>query len=222
MSDKKHAHILSELYAHPIAHNLEWRELMSALLSIGVDVSEENGKSHLKRNGHAVAFTQSAKKTLDVDEIMKLRHFLHQSSLSDEDNDMANDMIVTIDYRKAVIIRSPGTTREVRSEEHADLTKLRVLHKRPTSPPYSNVGPIVDDDYYDAVIKDMSGANRIVILSHGTGMSSAASRLMTIIHKESPDLARRIVAIKRCDLEAMTEPQLVALGTELLRGDKGL
>lgn len=217
MSDKKHAHVLSELYAHPIAHNIKWLELIPALSSVGLMHEEKNGSHHFTRNGHTVVFEFSNGETLSEDEILKLRHSLYSSiAPEDETTDLTKDVIVAISYHQAVIFYNPGEATESRQEEHADLRKSRVLHKRPTAPPYSNVGPIFDDDFYEAVIKDLIGARRIVVLSHGKGSSNAASQLMLQIHQKRPELSQRIAAVQRCDLEAMTEPQIIGLGKKLL------
>lgn len=213
MSDKKHLRILDDLYAHPIAHNLEWVELIPALASIGVEHIEKNGGHHFTRNGHTVAFEH--RDALDEEEIMKLRHFLRTSAESDTP-DLTEDIILAIDHHKAVIFRDPGTTFESRTEELADLTNGRILHKRPTSPPFSNTGPGIDEDYYDSIVNELANAKRIAILSHGTSSSNAATQLLAKIREKNPELLQRIAAIKKCDLEAMSEPQIVSLGKELL------
>jgi hypothetical protein len=217
MSGRKHAHILSELYAHPIAHNIEWVELIPALASVGMVHAEKNGSYHFTRNGRTVVFEVSKGATLGEDEIMKLRHFLRSSAASANDNpDLTQDMVVAIDQHQAAIYSSPGEASESRAQEHADLTKARILHTRPTSPPYSNTGPVIDEDYYRSVIGDLANARRIAILSHGTGSSNAASQLMARIREYHPELAHRVVAIQRCDLEAMSEAQIIGLGKKLL------
>jgi len=66
------------------------------------------------------------------------------------------------------------------------------------------------------MITEMSHAGRIVLLGHGTGSSNAASQLLAKISEHNPEVASRIVAVQRCDLEAMTEPQMISLGKQLL------
>ncbi|HUC90063.1 MAG TPA: hypothetical protein VMR45_04630 [Patescibacteria group bacterium] len=217
MSDKKHMHILSELYAHPIEHNIKWHELVPALSSIGLMHTENNGSHHFIRNGHTVVFDYANSDTLNEEEIIKLRHFISSSAISKNKNpDLAKDVIIAISHHQAVIFYDPGQTTESHTTEHADISAGRLLHTRPTSPPYSNVGPVIDEAYYDAIIKDLANAHRIVILSHGTGSSNAGIHLMARINEKNPELAHRIAAIKRCDLEALTEPQIISLGKELL------
>lgn len=222
MSDKKHVHVLSELYAHPIAHNIEWFELIPALSSVGVEHEEAGGNHHFTRNGHTVVFEYASHDTLDEEEIMKLRHFLHVSALpKDEQQHEARDAVVAIDFHAAVVFYNPGAAAEARTELHANLTKGRKIHTHPTHSPYHDERPIIDSEYYTAIIKELESARRIVVLSHGTGSSSAASQLMAKIRELRPELGQRIVAIQRCDLNAMTEPQMVALGKKLLVGPLG-
>jgi len=218
MSDRKHMHILDELSAHPVAHNIEWSELLPALASIGIVQTERNGSYHFTRNGHTISLERASDKTVDVEEVFKLRRFLHSSAMPEDDNlDSVGDVIIAIDHHKARVCRSPGTASESLITLHASLERDRILHTRPTHAPFKELSPHADDDYYESVIKEMSKSKRAVLLSHGTGTSSAASQLLSILREKYPELTSRIVAVKTCDLEAMTEPQLVQLGTEVLR-----
>lgn len=218
MSKQKHIHTLSQLSAHPIARNIEWSELIPALSSIGLLQTEKNGSYHFTRNGHTLVFEISHRKELDVEDVMKLRHFL-QSSATPEGSgiDLAKDLIIALDHHQAMVCHGPDTISEQRTKLHADLIKERILHTHPTSPPFHESSPLVDNDYYESVVKEIAKSDRTVILSHGTGSSNAASQLLAVLHKNHPELISRIVAVKNCDLEAMTEPQLIQSGIEALR-----
>lgn len=217
MSDKKHLHILSELYAHPIAHNLKWQELIPGLTSIGLVHESKNGSHHFSRNGHTIVLGHANHEMLDIGEMLKLRHFMATSAAAqNETPDLAKDAVVTMDYHQAIIFHAPGTVSETRTEQRADQSASRVLHKHPTSPPFSNVGPEIDDDYYTAVVNELSNTRRIVILGHGTGSSNAASQLIAKIANKNPEISHKIAAVQHCDLEAMTEPQMISLGARLL------
>ncbi|MDN5274700.1 MAG: hypothetical protein JWP06_601 [Candidatus Saccharibacteria bacterium] len=218
MSEQKHVHILSQLSAHPIARNIEWSELIPALSSIGLLQIEKNGSYHFTRNDRTIVFDISHRKEVDIEDVLKLRHFLQSSAMPESDNlDLVKDTIVAIDHHEATIYHSPGTVSERRMRIRADLMKERILHTHPTSAPYHESSPLVDNEYYSTVIEEIAKADRTVILSHGTGTSNAASQLLGVMQKEYPELVSRIVAIKSCDLEAMTEPQLVHSGIDALR-----
>jgi hypothetical protein len=217
MSQKKYLHILSELSAHPIARNIEWSDLIPALSSIGLLQSESNGNYNFTRNDHTIVFERSHNKTLEIADIIKLRHFLKLSSQPmNDDAALQNSEVVAIDHHVATVIHNPGTDSEFVEKFHADLTKERILHKTKQSPPFNDQNPTDSPGYFDAVIKSMMKSQRIVILSHGTGSSSAGERLFAIIRDNYPKIVNKIVAIKKCDLEAMTEPELIALGMELI------
>jgi hypothetical protein len=201
-----------------MARNIEWSELIPALSSIGLLQTEKNGSCHLTRNGHTLVFEISHRKELDVEDVLKLRHFLQVSAVPEDSNtNLMKDAVVVLDHHHAIICHNPGTPSEQRIKLHVDLTKDRILHTHPTSAPFHESSPRVDSDYYESVIKEMAKSNRIVILSHGTGTSNAASQLLAILHKTHPGLVDRIVAIKNCDIEAMTEPQLIQSGIESFR-----
>jgi hypothetical protein len=219
MSEQKHVHVLNQLYAHPIARNIEWSELIPALSTIGLLQTEKNGNYHLTRNGKTLVFDASRGKEVDMEEVLKLRHFLRLSAVPEDGNlDLVRDAIVAIDHHQATIYHDPGTESEQRTRLYANLTKGRILRTHPTSPPFHEASPMMDGDYYESVVKEIAKSKRIVILSHGTGTSSSASQLLALMSKKDPEIAHRIVAVRACDLEAMTEPQLVKLGTEALRG----
>lgn len=218
MSEQKHVRILGQLSAHPIARNIEWSELIPTLSTIGLLQAEKNGSYHFTRNGHTIAFEISHHKTLDIDDVLKLRHFLQLSAQPESDNlDLAKPAVVAIDHHQTTVYHSPGTASEQRVRLRADLTDRRILHTRPTSPPFHEVSPVADSDYYESVITEIAKSERIVILSHGTGTSNAAIQLLAIMRKKHPELVNRIAAIKNCDLEAMTEPQLLKAGLEALQ-----
>jgi hypothetical protein len=217
MSEKKHIHILSELYAHPISHSIKWRELIPGLTSIGIVHNNKNGRHHLTRNGHTIVLGHTTHNVLDVEEVLELRHFISASAESkNETPDLTRDIIVAIDHHHAITFYAPGTTSETRTEQHASQFKSRELHKHPTSPSFNSNNDDIDNDYYNAMIKEISKARRIVILGHGTGSSNAASQLVAKVFNKNPEIAYRIAAIKRCDLESMSEPQMISLGEQLL------
>jgi hypothetical protein len=218
MSQKKHFHILSELSAHPIARNIEWSDLISALPSIGLLHSESNGNYELSRNGHKIVFERSHDKVLAIADVIKLRHFLKLSAQSEErDPALVRSVVIAIDHHKALIFHNIGTDDASTETFHADLENGRILHKTKHHPPFNDSSPVDDTNYFDLVIKSMMKSEHIVILSHGTGSSSAAEVLVEMITKSHPNLLTKIIAIKKCDLEAMTEPQMIEMGTELLQ-----
>jgi len=217
MSQAKHLHTLSRLSAHPIARNIEWAELIPALATIGLLQTEANGNYRFTRNGHTITFERSERKTIDVEDVIKLRHFLRQSAQPVQtDAALLHAVIIAVDHHKATIVHEPGTAGESVERLEADLSQGRILHKTKHHAPYHDENPTDDSQYFNAIVKSMMKSQRIVILSHGTGSSSAAEKLLAIVKEGYPLLLNKIIAIQKCDLEAMTDPQIIAMGTDLL------
>lgn len=223
MSEKKSLHILSELSAHPIARNIEWAELIPALSSIGLLQTEDNGKYRFERNGHSVVFEHSHRKDLEVEEVLSLRHFI-ATSATPHGGDLSEGggVIVAIDYHRAFICHDPGNDAESKQTIQADLTKGRKLHTRPTSLPFNDSHPTVDKQYYGDVIEEIMDSDRIVILGHGTSSSNASAPLLRLMNQKYPKLAHKVVAVMRCDLEAMTDQELIKAGVKLLANERDL
>ncbi|HSW77748.1 MAG TPA: hypothetical protein VLG36_03045 [Candidatus Chromulinivoraceae bacterium] len=216
MSEQKHEHILHQLFTHPVARNIKWAELIAALSTVGDLQVEKNGSYRLTRGGHTLVL-EARGKDVDVEEILKLRHFLESSETPDTiEPDLINTSIVAIDHHQAVIYHNPGTKMEP-VKLHANLTEERILHSHPTTAPFHEQSPLPEKDYFESVVKEMAKSERIVVLSHGTGTSNAGLQLMDVVHKNHPELENRVVAMKDCDLEAMTDPELVKLGIESLQ-----
>ncbi|MGD8373649.1 MAG: hypothetical protein PVI21_02210 [Candidatus Woesebacteria bacterium] len=217
MSDKKHIDVLSKIYAHPLVHNIKWIDLEPALRTLGVFRADKNGSHHFTRGGRTVVFEYENGDTLSADDIVKLRHFINISAGDDNEGDLQDDAVLAIDYQRAIIFFAPDLDGQNREVVKSKSPKTRILHAKPTAPPYSNAGPEVDQKYFDDIIKDIAKAKRVVILCHGSNTSNAAFRLMQIIRQKHSTLAHRVAAIKRCDLGAMSERQMLQSGVDLLR-----
>jgi hypothetical protein len=113
-------------------------------------------------------------------------------------------------------IRPEMSIMSVKKHLHANLQKSRKLHVRPTSLPFNDSHPTVDGEYFGTVIKEIMNSSRIVILGHGTSSSNASVPLLHLMDEKYPQLMSRVVAVMRCDLEAMTEEELIKAGTKLL------
>jgi hypothetical protein len=218
MSNKKHQAVLSQLSAHPIARNIEWSSLIPALSWVGLLHTESNGNYHFTRNGHTLVLEQPRQKMLELEDVLKVRHFMRQSAHAPNDTHAADGVIVAISNQHAFVCHDPNTITQTSKKYSADKSHGRLLHTHPTSAPFNDASPHKDTHYYDAIIKGIKDDSKIVVLSHGTGSSNAATTLLDVMRAKSPQLVQRVVAVKDCDLEAMTEPQLIELGVELLHG----
>lgn len=75
---------LQQLFAHPIAMNVKWKDVVHLFESLGAEVEATHaGREKVKLNGHEHTFHVPHTKTLDSkDEVMQIRHFLEACGVS--------------------------------------------------------------------------------------------------------------------------------------------
>ena len=216
MSDSKHEQILNQIFAHPISHSLEWRELIAALKSIGSVEEISNGKYHFSRRGRTLTFDEPGAKDVSEEEILRLRRFLEETA---EPNGIVADdksaiIVVTHDdvsvYRPLTTLE--GAHQEFKSDDPHGFR--RHLHHKGQE----KDNPLLpeEDAYYTAIANALVGMERIVLTGNGAGSSSSGELFMREFKKRHHLVAEKIVSELNVDLEALTEPQLIARGKEAL------
>ncbi len=81
-----HQRTFDRIFQHPISHNLEWRDVHALLQEMGQVTKEHNGSLKVARNGQTLVLHPTSKKDVtEMDEVMKLRHFLERSEAKPSD-----------------------------------------------------------------------------------------------------------------------------------------
>ena len=181
-----HQSTYDAVFRHPVARNLQWRDVRS-LLGAMSDVTEEH-IDHLKftRNGQSLTVHLPKRKDFsDVHALMQIRSFLARSATPPPTTVAAGvHLLVVIDHRLARIYKT---------ELHG-ATPERIV-------PYDASGfgrhlHYVQDDgngqrkpepkeFYAAVAKTMQRAERILLFGSGTGASSAMDQLLAELDRAS-------------------------------------
>lgn len=71
-----------------------------------------------------------------------------------------------------------------------------------------------DESYWRALAHEVAPAQRILLLGHGTGKSNAAEHFKAFADKHFSDVAAKIVAIEKADIDDLTDNQLTRLGQQ--------
>jgi hypothetical protein len=78
----KHRKVLQAIFAHPASNNLDFKEVIHALESLGAEVSNKAGnRIGISLNGRSVALTH-AHHDLPKEEVMQVRKFLVSCGIS--------------------------------------------------------------------------------------------------------------------------------------------
>jgi len=124
--------------------------------------------------------------------------------------------IIVVTHDDVSVYRRPGTAEESHREFTASDPHGFRRHLHHKGQERDNRLQSEEDSYYSAVANALFGIERAVLISNGTGSSSSGDLFLREFTKRHHVVAEKIGKILKLDLEAMTEPQLIAAGVEAL------
>jgi hypothetical protein len=216
-----HQSTYDAVFKHPIARNLQWRDVRSMLTALSDETAEHNGNVKFTRNGQTLVVHPPPRKDFsDVQELMQIRHFLERSSAPAAAADVHSaaaagvHLLVVIDHRLARIYKT---------EFHGSVPQQIV--------PYDAAGAgrhlhhVGNDSngqrkpevksFYAAVVKTLEGAAQILLFGSGTGASSAMDQLMAELDRHHKAVRQRVIGAIVVDEQHLTEDQLLAKAREI-------
>ncbi|MFA7324673.1 MAG: hypothetical protein WC005_09980 [Candidatus Nanopelagicales bacterium] len=73
-----------------------------------------------------------------------------------------------------------------------------------------------DTAYWEAVAQALKDATDILLLGHGKGKSNASHVFAGYLESHHPDLAHKVIGELRCDIDSLTDAQLISFGRRFL------
>jgi hypothetical protein len=211
-----HQRTYDAVFQHPIARNLQWRDVRSMLTSLSEATEEHTDHVKFTRNGQSLTIHPPKRKDFsDVQELMQIRHFLERSGTPVPPTVAEGvHLLVVIDHREARIFKTElhGSVPE-RIAPYDPHGSHRHLHN-------------VEDDsngqrkperraFYDAVVRTLSSAEAILIFGSATGSSSAMDHLVAELKQHHPQIAERVVGAIVVDEQHLSDGQLLAKAREI-------
>jgi hypothetical protein len=219
---------LDAIFHHPVPHNLSWMDVQRLLTHLGSVEERADGKYSLAVRGQHMIFRKPHAKQLDAHEITELRNYLILAGTSPKNPygtasaaaPESVDVVAVIDHHEARLYQvnlaatQSGETVRPYDPHHF----LHHLHHREE---LREEGQRAAEDltFYDRIAEALRDANRIVLLSHGTGESNAAQLLAERLKKQHPDVYARIVRQANVNTSAMTEAEIIAYARAALSGN---
>ncbi|MGO9791714.1 MAG: hypothetical protein ACLP8S_20090 [Solirubrobacteraceae bacterium] len=80
-----HRNTLEKILAHPASTNIEWRQVLSLVRTIGTAAEEHNGKVTITLGGEIQMFEVPRSKDIDVQTIVDLRRMLRQAGFAPDE-----------------------------------------------------------------------------------------------------------------------------------------
>lgn len=82
-----HRETLSEIFTHPMSHNIEWHDVVSLLKGIGTVKETHQGNIEVVVNGAVEVFDPREGKDIDADQLAILRRLLRSAGFGPEGED---------------------------------------------------------------------------------------------------------------------------------------
>lgn len=199
------------VFQHPVARNLEWKDLRSLLGSLAEVAELGGGALKFTRNGQTLVVHPPRRKDFsDVQALMDVRRFLARSdAASPEGVAEGAHLLVVVDHREARVFRA---------ELHGSVPQ-RVVPYDPHG--FGRHLHNVEDDgngqrkperksFYQSIARTLGGAGQVLVFGSGTGASSAMDQLLAALRRDDPDVAKRVVGSLVVDAQHLSEDQLLA------------
>ncbi len=218
---------LDEIFRHPLAHNLEWRNVVALFEKLGEVEEKSNsefvfqvlGEEHLMRKPHS--------KDLTTSQVLEVRHFLSRAGWSADSQPQpgaspspaAHDLMIVLDHHGAKIYRVDVTNDDVSQHEIRPSDPHHFLHHLTHKDQSHERGQRAPEEpaYYEQIAEGLAAGGRIVVVGHGEGKSNAADHLIDYLRTKHDGIYRRVVREAAADLSSVTPPQLLDIARQVLR-----
>jgi hypothetical protein len=218
-----HEELLESLIHGKLPRNLTWSAVVDLIAQIGEVQPHGHDEFFFVVGSQRELFKRPSSHNLDVEEISRLRHFLHeagaQTGIPGEvaqkpaQANLSGRVVVVLDHHAAHIYRGEGAnlTEDGAAVKPYDPFNFQhhLIHRKEAH----YVGERVPEEHswYEAIAQDLARAGEIVLIGHATGTSNAADFLSAYLKSHHPETFQRIIAAEAVDLSALTEPEIEAI-----------
>ncbi|MGD0738605.1 MAG: hypothetical protein ABR957_03345 [Terracidiphilus sp.] len=220
MSDhirRDHEELLESLIHGKLPRNLSWSAVVDLIAQIGEVQPHGHDEFLFVIGSKRELFKRPSSHDLSVEEISRLRHFLHEAgALPDgiiEKPAKANQpgrMVVVIDHHAAHVYHDRGVNLP---EDEVAVKPYdphgfhhHLIHRKEAH--YVGERVPEEDSWYEQIAQDLAHAQEIILIGHATGTSNAAVFLSAYLKSHHPETFLRIIATETADLSAITEPEI--------------
>jgi hypothetical protein len=219
MSDRglngHHARVLREIFAHPLAHNLEWPDVVSLIGSLGSAQLRHDGKYDFQIGSVNAVFAKPRHKDLGVDDLIELRRFLKEAGV---DGKSAPDSagkrtaeqiptVVLIDHASARFFQAEQGGPHFEERDHIEPNdphgfERHLEHRKEAH--YKGERVPEASEFYERIAQRLKDVPSIVLAGDAKGKSSAAAYLAEFLEEKHKEVSERVVAIANADLSSIT------------------
>ena len=216
--DQKQETLLTSLLAGKLPRNLAWNEVIELIRRLGEVPPRSGNEVEFVVGSQRAFFNRPHTHSLEVDEVSRLRRFLHEAGLgaAAAEPTPAGRTVAVIDHHIARIYQGlggSGPERRVTEKPYDPHGFHRHLIHRKESD-YAGQHVPEEDSFYEQIAEALKSAREIILIGHGTGKSSALDFLLEYLKSHHSTILPQVIATKVMDLSALTEPQIEAIAKQ--------
>jgi hypothetical protein len=218
---------LEAIFRHPSAHNLEWRDVVALLETMGEVEEKANNEFSIEIAGKRHLLHKPHTKDLTGSEVIDLRQFLIAAGWSHEAPSQpaahpvpaAPSLMVVVDHHGAKIYAIDLASDDVSKHEITPYDPHHFLHHLTHKDQSHERGQRAPEEpaFYESIAQAVALGGRIVVVGHGEGKSNAADHLTEYLRVHHRDTFHRIVREVVADLSSATPAQLLDIARKALR-----
>lgn len=212
--------LLNSLLDGKLPRNLPWNEVVELIGQIG-KVQPHGGDEFVFLVGsQREFFKRPHSHDLDVEEVSRLRRFLHKAAVGTvaAKPHVAGRVVVIIDHHAAHLYRNadePGRESETTVKPYDPFNfHHHLIHRKEAH--YQGERVPEEHSFYEEIAQDLVNATEIIVVGHETGTSDAADFLAAYLKKHHPAIAQRVITSETVDLSALSQLELEQIAAQHL------
>jgi hypothetical protein len=217
---------LDAIGRHPVAHNLEWSDVVSLFETLGTVEHKANDEYEFHLGAERYIMHRPHSKDLVAQEVVDLRKFLARAGLSGEPEKdesghgltTAPSLMVVMDHHGAKIyhvdVASDDPSEHVIKPYDPHHFQHHLTHKAQSREQGQRTAE--DPSFYERIAQALADAGKIVVIGHGTGKSNAAMHLIEYLKSHHSEIHQRVVSEMSAELSSITTRQLLEMAHKAL------
>jgi len=221
--NEHHARILREIFAHPVARNLEWPDVLGLMEHLGNVQQRHDGKYQVQVGTAQTIIERPHHKDVELTELMRLRTFLKQAgydaagsqpSPGQSNTSSGSRTVVAVDHHRARFFELATDGVHLVERDHLEPVdphgfERHLEHRKEAD--YKGERVPEADEYYERIAQRLKGAGTILLAGDATGKSSAMRYLEHHLQEKHVDIWHHVVGTENVDLSSVTLPRLQEL-----------